>query len=51
MALAALLLTGVYVGMRFGINGHSDSVFSTLQGFDVKEANLNLTLPKARKRG
>lgn len=38
MALAALVLTMVYVAMRFSINGHSDAVFSTLRGLDVKAA-------------
>ncbi len=37
-SLAALLLTAVYVGLRFSINGTSDPVFSTLQGLDVKAA-------------
>jgi len=38
MTLTALLLTAVYVGLRFSINGHSDAVFSTLRGLDVKAA-------------
>ncbi len=40
MSLAALLLMGVYIGLRFAINGHSDTVFSTLQGLDAKAAAL-----------
>lgn len=40
MSLAALLLMGAYVGLRFGINGHSDPVFSALQSLDVKAAPL-----------
>ena len=40
MSLAALLLTGVYIGMRLAINGHSDAVFAGLQGLDVKAAPL-----------
>jgi type VI secretion system protein ImpK len=38
MSLAALLLLGAYVALRFSINGHSDTVFSTLRGLDVKSA-------------
>jgi type VI secretion system protein ImpK len=38
MALTALLLTAVYVALRFSINSHSDAVFSTLRGLDVKAA-------------
>jgi len=38
MSLAALLLMGVYIAMRFSINGHSDPVFAALQGLDVKAA-------------
>lgn len=38
LALTALLLTGVYIAMRLSINGHSDTVFSTLRGLDVKAA-------------
>ncbi|MEO7152959.1 MAG: type VI secretion system protein TssL, long form, partial [Burkholderiaceae bacterium] len=37
-SVAALLLAGVYVGLRFAINSASDPVFSTLQGLDVKAA-------------
>ncbi|MEO7007638.1 MAG: type VI secretion system protein TssL, long form, partial [Caldimonas sp.] len=40
MSLAALLLMGAYIGLRFGINGHSDPVFSALQSLDVKAAPL-----------
>ncbi len=39
-ALTALLLTIVYVVLRFSINSHSDATFSTLRGLDVKAAPL-----------
>jgi type VI secretion system protein ImpK len=45
MSLAALLLMGVYIGMRLAINGHSDSVFASLQGLDVKAAPLAAPRP------
>ncbi|HEX7439790.1 MAG TPA: DotU family type VI secretion system protein, partial [Caldimonas sp.] len=45
MALAALLLMGAYIGLRFAINGHSDTVFSTLQGLDAKAAALPAAPP------
>lgn len=38
MSLAALLLMVVYVALRFSINSHSDGVFATLRGLDVKAA-------------
>jgi type VI secretion system protein ImpK len=40
MSLAAFVLMGVYVALRFSINGHSDPVFASLQGLDVKAAPL-----------
>ena len=46
-SLAALLLTAVYVGLRFSINGASDPVFSTLQGLDVKAAPVLAPPPAA----
>jgi type VI secretion system protein ImpK len=38
MSLAALVLMVIYIAMRFSINSHSDAVFSTLRGLDVKAA-------------
>jgi len=38
MSFAALLLLVIYVTLRFSINGHSDPVFATLRGLDVKAA-------------
>ncbi len=46
-SLAALLLTAVYVGLRFSVNGASDPVFSTLQGLDVKAAPVLAAPPAA----
>jgi type VI secretion system protein ImpK len=40
MSVAALLLTFIYVGLKFSINAHSDDVFATLQGFEAKAAPL-----------
>jgi type VI secretion system protein ImpK len=45
MSLAALLLMGAYIGLRFAINGHSDTVFSVLQGLDAKAAPLAAPTP------
>lgn len=39
-SLAGLLLLGVYIGLRFSINGSSDTVFAGLQGLDVKAASI-----------
>jgi type VI secretion system protein ImpK len=35
-AFTGLVLLGIYMGFRFGINGHSDSVFAALQAMDAK---------------
>jgi len=45
MSLAAFMLMGVYIALRFSVNGHSDPVFSSLQGFDVKAAPLAAPAP------
>lgn len=37
-SLAGLILLGVYLGLSFSLNGHSDGVFGTLQALDVKAA-------------
>ena len=39
-SLAGLLLLGVYLGLSFSLNGHSDGVFSALQALDVKAAPI-----------
>ena len=39
-SLAGLILLGVYLGLSFSLNGASDGVFATLQGFDVKAAPM-----------
>ena len=44
-AATALVLLLVYVGLRFGINGASDDVFTTLRGFDVKVAAVAAPTP------
>ncbi len=40
ISVVALLLVLVYVGLKFSINAHSDTTFSTLQGFEAKAAPL-----------
>ena len=47
MSLAALLLSVVYVAMRLSINAHSDPLFATLQGLDVKAAPISAAAPLA----
>ncbi|TAK76161.1 MAG: DotU family type VI secretion system protein [Aquabacterium sp.] len=37
-SITALILTLVFIGLRFSINGKSDNLFSALQGLDVKAA-------------
>lgn len=37
-AIAGVFLMFVYIGLRFGINSHSDPVFAQLQSLDVKAA-------------
>ncbi|KQV59228.1 hypothetical protein ASC95_28375 [Pelomonas sp. Root1217] len=44
-AATALVLLLVYIGLRFSINGASDSVFATLRGFDVKTAAVAAPTP------
>ena len=44
-SLAGLILLGVYLGLSFSLNGASDGVFATLQGFDVKAAPLTAPPP------
>ncbi|MFG6413058.1 DotU family type VI secretion system protein [Roseateles sp. DC23W] len=41
----ALVLLVVYMGLRFGINGASDEVFTALRGFDVKTAAVAAPAP------
>jgi type VI secretion system protein ImpK len=50
VSLAALVLMVVYIALRFSINGHSDAVFSTLRGFDVKAAPVVAPPPAAVPR-
>jgi type VI secretion system protein ImpK len=50
MSIAALVLMVVYIALRFSINGHSDLVFSTLQGLDVKAAPVMAAPPPAAPR-
>jgi type VI secretion system protein ImpK len=45
MSFAALVLMVVYITMRFAINSHSDAVFSTLQGLEVKAAAQAVQAP------
>ncbi|KQW49986.1 MULTISPECIES: DotU family type VI secretion system protein [unclassified Roseateles] len=45
-AATALVLLLVYVGLRFGINGASDSVFTALRSFDVKTAAVAAPTPQ-----
>lgn len=47
MAFAALVLMAVYVALRLSINGHSDPVFATLRGLDVKAAPVVAPPPPA----
>jgi type VI secretion system protein ImpK len=44
-AATALVLLLVFVGLRFGINGDSDAVFSALRSFDVKTAAVAAPTP------
>ena len=44
-SLAGLILLGVYLGLSFSLNGASDGVFATLQGFDVKAAPITAPPP------
>jgi type VI secretion system protein ImpK len=49
-AFTSLLLLGIYIGFRFGINGHSDPVFAALQALDAKvSATAAPTPPPADK--
>ncbi len=41
----ALVLLLIYMGLRFGINGASDDVFTALRGFDVKTAAVAAPAP------
>jgi type VI secretion system protein ImpK len=47
MSFAALVLLVVYVALRLSINGHSDPVFATLRGLDVKAAPVVAPPPPA----
>jgi type VI secretion system protein ImpK len=47
MSFAALVLMVVYIGLRFSINGGSDSVFAALRGLDVKAAPVVAPPPAA----
>mgnify|MGYP000473361529 CR=1 FL=1 len=44
-AFTGLLLLGIYIGFRFGINGSSDPVFSTLQAMDAKAGSTPAATP------
>jgi len=44
-AATALALLLVYIGLRFGINGASDEVFTALRGHDVKTAAVAAPAP------
>jgi type VI secretion system protein ImpK len=50
MSIAALVLMVVYIALRLSINGHSDLVFSTLQGLDVKAVPVMAAPPPATPR-
>ncbi|HEV6964499.1 DotU family type VI secretion system protein, partial [Roseateles sp.] len=44
-AATALVLLVVYMGLRFGINGASDDVFTALRSYDVKTAAVAAPAP------
>lgn len=44
-AFTGLILLGIYIGFRFGINGSSDPVFSTLQAMDAKAGSTPAATP------